>query len=62
MRIDLNESLASELHSGCLQPGVYQQPQLRLLGEVWRLTEGGSSGTMETSPTCMGMNTSRVMC
>lgn len=40
----------------------WQSPRLAVLGEVRSLTEGGSSGTMETSPTCMGMNLSRIMC
>ncbi len=58
-QIDRDETLSAIAPAG---RKVYQTPELNLLGDVRLLTEGGSSGDMETSPTCEGMRIDRVMC
>ena len=58
-QIDRNETLSAIAPAG---RKVYQTPELNLLGDVRLLTEGGSSGDMETNMNCLGMNIARVMC
>ena len=40
----------------------YQQPALRLLGDVRTITEGGSGAVMETNTMCEGMTLTRQKC